>query len=169
MNISSSLKQYSLSRSMWVYTQIYTLFFPLALFYTLSFDSFILFLAAPTCHAALKPVGISDLKRPFLSLPPSFFHILAINCCILTTHSRTSLLKGFLLLPRNSPIICRLRPFLCSRKCATPMGVSGMKPREMRNWRPLSGFLFKKKKIYFLIILNCTGHFIFSITKKSAG
>lgn len=57
------------------------------------------------------------------------------------THSSTSLLKGFLLLPRNSPIIWRLRPFRCSRKWATPMGVSGMKPREIRNWRPLSGFL----------------------------
>lgn len=62
------------------------------------------------------------------------------------TYSRTSLLKGFLLLPRNSPIICRLRPFLCSRKWATPMGVSGMKPREIRNWRPLSGFLRTRKR-----------------------
>lgn len=62
------------------------------------------------------------------------------------THSSTSLLKGFLLFPRNSPIICRLRPFLWSRKCATPMGVSGMKPREIRNWRPLSGFLGRMRK-----------------------
>lgn len=57
------------------------------------------------------------------------------------TYSSTSRLKGFLLLPKNSPIIWRLRPFLWRRKWATPMGVSGMKPREMRNWRPLSGFL----------------------------
>lgn len=62
------------------------------------------------------------------------------------THSRTSLLNGFLLFPRNSPIICRLRPFLCSRKWATPMGVSGMKPREIRNWRPLSGFLRQNRE-----------------------
>lgn len=62
------------------------------------------------------------------------------------TYSRTSLLNCFLLLPRNSPIIWRLRPFLWSRKCATPMGVSGMKPREIRNWIPLSGFLKRKDR-----------------------
>lgn len=57
------------------------------------------------------------------------------------THSSTSRLNCFLLLPRNSPIIWRLRPLRWSRKWATPMGVSGMKPREIRNWMPLSGFL----------------------------
>lgn len=62
------------------------------------------------------------------------------------TYSRTSLLNCFLLLPRNSPIIWRLRPFRWSRKCATPMGVSGMKPREIRNWIPLSGFLKGKDR-----------------------
>lgn len=85
--------------------------------------------------------------------------------CVKATHSKTSLLNGFLLLPRNSPIICRLRPFLCSRKWATPMGVSGMKPREIRNWRPLSGFLGEETKEsvaycstfhLFIIVLNCT-------------
>lgn len=57
------------------------------------------------------------------------------------TYSRTSLLNCSLLLPKNSPIICLLRPFLCSRKCATPMAVSGTKPRVIRKWMPRSGFL----------------------------
>lgn len=59
------------------------------------------------------------------------------------THSNTSRLNCFLLLPRNSPIIWRLRPLRWRRKWATPIGVSGMKPREIRNWMPLSGFLQK--------------------------
>lgn len=62
------------------------------------------------------------------------------------TYSRTSRLNCFLLFPRNSPIICRLRPLRCNRKCATPIGVSGMKPREIRNWIPLSGFLKKRRE-----------------------
>lgn len=57
------------------------------------------------------------------------------------THSSTSRLNCFCRLPRNSPIICRLRPLRCSRKCATPTGVSGTKPRSMRYWTPFSGFL----------------------------
>lgn len=77
--------------------------------------------------------------------PPKWFGE-SISAVLWATHSRTSLLKGFLLLPRNSPIICRLRPFRCSRKWATPMGVSGMKPLEIRNWRPLSGLLRQKGK-----------------------
>lgn len=62
------------------------------------------------------------------------------------TYSRTSLLNCSLLFPRNSPIICRLRPFLCSRKWATPMAVSGTKPRVIRKWTPLSGFLSTHKQ-----------------------
>lgn len=57
------------------------------------------------------------------------------------THSSTSLLNCFCRLPRNSPIICLLRPLRCSRKWATPTGVSGTKPRSMRYWTPFSGFL----------------------------
>lgn len=57
------------------------------------------------------------------------------------THSSTSRLNCFCLLPRNSPIICRLRPLRCNRKWATPTGVSGTKPRSMRYWMPFSGFL----------------------------
>lgn len=57
------------------------------------------------------------------------------------THSNTSLLNCLLLLPRNSPIICRLKPFLCNRKWATPIAVSGIKPLDIKNWIPLSGFL----------------------------
>ena len=57
------------------------------------------------------------------------------------THSSTSRLNCFCRLPRNSPIICRLRPLRCSRKWATPTGVSGTKPRSMRYWTPFSGFL----------------------------
>lgn len=162
MNISSSLRQYSLP-PLCMCTHKYThLFF--FLLYTLSFGTFLLFIFLPTCPATSKPGGLSDLKSLSSSLSPSFSYSCykILHFCILTTHSRTSLLKGFLLLPRNSPIIWRLRPFLCSRKCATPMGVSGMKPREMRNWRPLSGFLFKKTKKK--CILNCTDYFISSIT-----
>lgn len=84
--------------------------------------------------------------------PPINVFLIDNNKCHMTwplkisTHSRTSLLNCFCRLPRNSPIICLLRPFLWSRKWATPMGVSGMKPREIRNWRPLSGLLTEKKK-----------------------
>ena len=56
-------------------------------------------------------------------------------------YSKTSLLNCFCLLPRNSPIICLLRPFLCSRKWATPTGVSGTNPLSVRYWIPFSGFL----------------------------
>lgn len=57
------------------------------------------------------------------------------------THSNTSLLNCFCRFPRNSPIICLLSPFLCSRKWATPTGVSGTNPRSIRYWTPFSGFL----------------------------
>lgn len=59
------------------------------------------------------------------------------------THSSTSRLNCFCRLPRNSPIICLLRPLRCSRKWATPTGVSGTKPRSMRYWTPFSGFLVR--------------------------
>lgn len=57
------------------------------------------------------------------------------------TYSSTSRLNCFCRFPRNSPIIWRLRPLRCSRKWATPTGVSGTKPRSMRYWMPFSGFL----------------------------
>lgn len=62
------------------------------------------------------------------------------------THSSTSRLNCFCRLPRNSPIICRLRPLRCSRKWATPTGVSGTKPRSMRYWTPFSGFLADERQ-----------------------
>lgn len=57
------------------------------------------------------------------------------------TYSKTSRLNCFCRLPRNSPIICLLKPFLCRRKWATPTGVSGMNPLSVRYWMPFSGFL----------------------------
>ena len=57
-------------------------------------------------------------------------------------YSKTSLLNCFCRLPRNSPrSSAGLRPFLCSRKWATPTGVSGMNPLSVRYWIPFSGFL----------------------------
>ena len=68
------------------------------------------------------------------------------------THSNTSRLNCFCRFPRNSPIICLLRPFLCRRKWATPTGVSGTKPRSIRYWTPFSGFLRRNEnaKLNFL-------------------
>lgn len=60
---------------------------------------------------------------------------------LLQTHSSTSRWNCFCLFPRNSPIICLLKPFLWSRKWATPTGVSGTKFRSIRYWMPFSGFL----------------------------
>lgn len=53
----------------------------------------------------------------------------------------------FCLLPRNSPIICLLKPFLWSRKWATPTGVSGTKFRSIRYWMPFSGFLEAQERL----------------------
>lgn len=53
---------------------------------------------------------------------------------------RTSLLNCCRL-PRNSPIICLLRPFLSRMNRATPTGVSDTKPLSIRYWIPFSGFL----------------------------
>lgn len=150
MNISSSQRQYSLSPlcvCIQTNTHTFVFFFLLHLFYTPTYYFFSLFFPPPALQ--LQKTVEFQISKDSLSFSYSLlsFFILSLeNCYISATHSRTSLLKGFLLLPRNSPIIWRLKPFLCSRKCATPMGVSGMKPREMRNWRPLSGFLFKKNK-----------------------
>ena len=57
------------------------------------------------------------------------------------THSKTSLLNCFCRFPRNSPIICLLRPFLSRMKRAIPTGVSDTKPLSIRYWIPFSGFL----------------------------
>lgn len=65
----------------------------------------------------------------------------------LETHSRTSRLNCFCRFPRNSPIICLLKPFLCSRKWATPTGVSGTKFRSIRYWMPFSGFLETHERV----------------------
>lgn len=67
------------------------------------------------------------------------------SCCFCTfyshTHSKTSLLNCFCRFPRNSPIICLLRPFLSRMKRAIPTGVSDTKPLSIRYWIPFSGFL----------------------------
>lgn len=70
------------------------------------------------------------------------------------THSKTSRLNCFCRFPRNSPIICLLRPFLCRRKWATPTGVSGTKPRSIRYWTPFSGFLRRKENAKLLIFFH---------------
>lgn len=72
------------------------------------------------------------------------------------THSSTSRLNCFCRFPRNSPIICLLRPFLCSRKWATPTGVSGTKPRSIRYWTPFSGFLRGNDNAELLIFFHWT-------------
>lgn len=59
----------------------------------------------------------------------------------LKTHVRTSLLNCCRL-PRNSPIICLLSPFLSRMKRAMPTGVSETKPLSIRYWIPFSGFLW---------------------------
>lgn len=72
------------------------------------------------------------------------------------THSNTSRLNCFCRFPRNSPIICLLRPFLCRRKWATPTGVSGTKPRSIRYWTPFSGFLRRNENAKLLIFFHWT-------------
>lgn len=72
------------------------------------------------------------------------------------THSNTSRLNCFCRFPKNSPIICLLRPFLCRRKWATPTGVSGTKPRSIRYWTPFSGFLRRNEKAKLLIFFHWT-------------
>lgn len=69
------------------------------------------------------------------------------------THSKTSLLNCFCRFPRNSPIICLLRPFLSRMKRAMPTGVSDTKPLSIRYWIPFSGFLLKKthQGLFFLL------------------
>lgn len=89
------------------------------------------------------------LKCAYLLLPPP------------NTHSNTSRLNCFCRFPRNSPIICLLRPFLCRRKWATPTGVSGTKPRSIRYWTPFSGFLRRNENAKRLIFFHWTwGHLI---------
>lgn len=70
----------------------------------------------------------------------------------MNTHSKTSLLNCFCRFPRNSPIICLLKPFLSRMKRAIPTGVSDTKPLSIRYWIPFSGFL-KVKKIYIYNLL----------------
>lgn len=92
--------------------------------------------------------------------PPINVFLIDNNKCHMTwplkisTHSRTSLLNCFWRLPRNSPIICLLRPFLWSRKWATPTGVSGTNPLSVKYWTPFSGFLQTHKKEGFVFILK---------------
>lgn len=64
------------------------------------------------------------------------------------THVRTSLLNCCRL-PRNSPIICLLSPFLSRMNRAMPTGVSDTKPLSIRYWIPFSGFLWLKLDFYF--------------------
>lgn len=88
---------------------------------------------------ALELLRISGLKEKDVNTNASGNYTL-----LLETYSRTSRLNCFCLFPRNSPIICLLKPFLCSRKWATPTGVSGTKFRSIRYWMPFSGFLEKR-------------------------
>lgn len=66
-----------------------------------------------------------------------------------STYSRTSLLNCCRL-PRNSPIICRLSPFLSRINLAMPTGVSDTKPLSIRYWIPFSGFLQENKNQMFV-------------------
>lgn len=61
-----------------------------------------------------------------------------------STHSKTAMLKGFCKLPRYSPIICLLRPFLVMRNLATPRGEFSRNPRAIRYAMPRSGFLLNR-------------------------
>lgn len=94
---------------------------------------------------SIKPLGQvknkTNVNLKSLSLKRCCRNVCDVSNERVKTYSRTSLLNCSLLLPKNSPIICLLRPFLCSRKCATPMAVSGTKPRVIRKWMPRSGFL----------------------------
>lgn len=78
----------------------------------------------------------SDLLQLSFSIYPAAFHTFYSH-----THSKTSLLNCFWRFPRNSPIICLLRPFLSRMKRAIPTGVSDTKPLSIRYWIPFSGFL----------------------------
>lgn len=82
------------------------------------------------------------------------------------THSKTSLLNCFCRLPRNSPIICRLSPFLCSRKWATPTGVSGTKPRSIRYCTPFSGFLRRNDNAEVWISFHSTWSHLIEIPQQ---
>lgn len=66
------------------------------------------------------------------------------------THLRTSLLNCCRL-PRNSPIICLLSPFLSRMNRAMPTGVSDTKPLSIRYWIPFSGFLRSRGHVVLLI------------------
>lgn len=86
---------------------------------------------------------------------------------LLETHSRTSRWNCFCLFPRNSPIICLLKPFLWSRKWATPTGVSGTKLRSIRYWMPFSGFLERERENYPLAPRRKGGDVLSSVVSTS--
>lgn len=60
---------------------------------------------------------------------------------IYSTHSRTSWLNGFCRLPKYSPIICLLRPFLCKRNLDTALLEFSRNLCSIRYLIPFSGFL----------------------------
>lgn len=91
-------------------------------------------------HSSGNHIGVWKQSRAGL--------LFLMNC----THLRTSLLNCCLL-PRNSPIICLLSPFLSRMNLATPTGVSDTKPLSIRYWIPFSGFLWQNKE---------TGCYLFS-------
>lgn len=165
LNIYMVYNSFCISR--YYHGEYLSLCVPLYSLFLLLFLSFIYMAPEVLWHAVFNDPGLQYIYSNFI------LHILIFPLQkkkINQTHSKTSLLNCFCRLPRNSPIICLLSPFLCSRKWATPTGVSGMNPLSVRYWMPFSGFLkkiqhsdtgqfkYRWEKICLCLILNSEIH-----------